>query len=269
MAKYEKLTLPTPNITYANKNQPITYTEFSDVISGIENKINSWGNNSFGNLDHMNVRRLYTNYCNIQSEDGETIIDGPVLKMYGDDTTHVRLFAGYASSTNNFVLALNSSDGAPEFYVSGGQAYFAGNIQTAKDAYVGNNIYLGQLASTEIKKIVYNGQVETGIFIDSLGSPPVGYYISANTLDVEAALSIFEGDIRTDGKIDSSGSIECSSGFGCNGADPQGKYAVGVALSTTPTSSTDLADAMSSDVAKTRELVNQIRAALVANGICV
>ena len=54
--------------------------------------------------------------------------------------------------------------------------------------------------------------------------------------------------------LDITGNLRCSTGFGCNGATPQTAYAVNVA---------------SSDLATVIALCNQLRAALVANGVCV
>lgn len=347
MAKYEKITLPAPNITYANKNQPVTYADFNDAISGIENSLNKWANNSLGNLDYFNVRRLYTNYCNIQSEDGETVIDGPqfimrsagsttirlsqgynpasssfeynlydaagnrtfyvdstghvvltgkpLIEMYGNSTT-LRLQMGYLASTNDFVFKMFDAAGNQSIYLNAsGEAVFAGNVQTDKNAYVGNDLYVGT-NSTDFKGVrlrtadpgstnVYDAIISC--FFEFAPILNIGYTASTNAtnsaitalqrFNVYADGSVFSGSVEIDsqltvyGSINSSGSVQCSSGFGCNGAEPQGKYAVGSALSTTLSGSTDLLipKANSSDVNKTRELLNDIRAALVANGICV
>lgn len=40
-------------------------------------------------LDHFNVKRLYTEYCSIQSENGETEIAGPLLVMKDKQATPV------------------------------------------------------------------------------------------------------------------------------------------------------------------------------------
>jgi hypothetical protein len=54
--------------------------------------------------------------------------------------------------------------------------------------------------------------------------------------------------------LDVTGNLRCSTGFGCNGKTPQTAYAVNAA-------STDLATVVA--------LCNQLRGALIANGICV
>ena len=65
------------------------------------------------NLDHLNVKRLYTEYCQIQSEEGETVIDGPQLLMYDKQITpQLRLEQGYDSVTGDFLFKLYNSAGA-------------------------------------------------------------------------------------------------------------------------------------------------------------
>lgn len=81
-------------------------------------------------LDHLNVKQLYTEYCNIQSEDGETIIKGPVLEMYDKQATPVlRLRQGYDPVTGNFVFELYNATGGQTVYIdSNGNAVFTGSI---------------------------------------------------------------------------------------------------------------------------------------------
>jgi hypothetical protein len=59
--------------------------------------------------------------------------------------------------------------------------------------------------------------------------------------------------------------------FACNGESLQGKYSVSTALSTAITGSTTLAlnVALNSDLVATNTLLNEIRTALINNGICV
>ena len=71
-------------------------------------KLNKTLNWLMANLDHDNVTRLYTEYCSIQSENGETVIDGPLLKMTGGTTT-IRLKMG--KEGNDFIFALYNNLG--------------------------------------------------------------------------------------------------------------------------------------------------------------
>jgi hypothetical protein len=64
------------------------------------------------NLDHENVRRLYTEYCQISSAEGETQISGPLLLMYDKQGTPVlRVKMGYDKDTNDFVHQLMNASG--------------------------------------------------------------------------------------------------------------------------------------------------------------
>jgi len=83
------------------------------------------------NLDHLNVKRLYTEYCDIRSKDGETIIDGPTLHMYDKQATPVlRLQMGYDPDTAlDFVFAMFNKSGVKTVGIdSNGDATFTGTI---------------------------------------------------------------------------------------------------------------------------------------------
>lgn len=102
-------------------------------------------------LDERNVKRLYTEYCNIQSEDGETEIDGPLLIMRSEGSTTIRLKAGWDEASSEFVFNLYSADGSPTIELdSTGDAVFRGSLNTAEDVYVGNRIFLGWNGSTAV-----------------------------------------------------------------------------------------------------------------------
>lgn len=60
----------------------------------------------FLHLDHKNVRRLYTEYCEIQSQNGQLAIDGPVMRFYGSDTTLQRMNLGLSTATNDFGFSI-------------------------------------------------------------------------------------------------------------------------------------------------------------------
>lgn len=73
-----------------------------------------------GHLDHDNVRRLHTEEAIIQSRYGETIINGPTLKMYSSGAAvegstspgTLRLKMGYESTSGNFVFNMYAQDGS-------------------------------------------------------------------------------------------------------------------------------------------------------------
>jgi len=99
-----------------------------DVVDHLA-KLTKTLNYALNHLDDDNVRRLYTNYCQIKSEGGETEIDGPLLVMKAAGSTTIRLLAGYASSTGDFVFSLYNEDGAQTVGInSTGDATFTGEI---------------------------------------------------------------------------------------------------------------------------------------------
>ena len=69
-------------------------------------------------LDHFNVKRLYTEYCKIQSENGETEIAGPLILMHDRQGTPVlRLKMGYDADTSDFVFELYDPSGNKTVYL--------------------------------------------------------------------------------------------------------------------------------------------------------
>ena len=104
------------------------------------------------NLDHQHIGRLYTEYCDIRSENGETIIEGPTLKMYDRQAVPVkRLQMGYNSADADFNLTIYDAAGNPTIYLnSTGEAVFAGNIETLKNAKIGQILELQATTGTDI-----------------------------------------------------------------------------------------------------------------------
>lgn len=78
------------------------------------------------NQDHWNVKQLYTEHCNIQSTEGETVIDGPVLEMYDKQATpQLRLKAGYDEASGDFLFRLLNPSGVETVGLdSSGEAKF-------------------------------------------------------------------------------------------------------------------------------------------------
>lgn len=101
-----------------NKTDFVDYESLQRAISGINSNFNKWGNYLLHELDHLNVTRLYTEYCQITSEAGETQIVGPLIKMYDKQAIPVlRLLEGYNSATSKFVHELYDTAGNKNFYV--------------------------------------------------------------------------------------------------------------------------------------------------------
>lgn len=82
------------------------------------------------NLDHLNVKRLYTEYCDIRSAAGETVIDGPTLLMYDKQATpRLRLEMGYKPGSSDFVFNMYNKAGVKTIGIdSNGDGTFTGTI---------------------------------------------------------------------------------------------------------------------------------------------
>ena len=83
----------------------------------------------FNHLDHANVKRLYTEYCDIRSKAGETVIDGPTLEMKAAGSTTIRLRMGWRPASTAFVFQLYNSTGVQTVGIdSSGDGTFTGTI---------------------------------------------------------------------------------------------------------------------------------------------
>jgi len=88
---------------------------------------------SLTNIDSSNVTELNTNITNISSEDGETVINGPLLEMY-DDTSTLRLKMGFDEDTSTFIFSLKDDSGSETIGVdSNGDAIFKGTVTVGTD----------------------------------------------------------------------------------------------------------------------------------------
>ncbi len=108
------------------------------------------------NLNHHNVKTLFTEYCDIKSEHGETVIDGPLVLMYSaTDSTTLRLRMGFNSS--EFVFELYDLAGNEVISLdSSGDAVFSGTMRTSEEAFIGRNIYIAN-SSDSPSTDVYRG----------------------------------------------------------------------------------------------------------------
>lgn len=107
----------------------------------------------FANLDSKNVKELQTGKTKISSGDGLCEIDGSQIVMR-DKGGGVRLLMG-AGSDGEFVFLLKNALGDDTLSLSSeGEAVFSGDIKTAKNAEVGNALYLGRDDETQGKKLL-------------------------------------------------------------------------------------------------------------------
>ena len=124
-------------------------------------------NYMFTHLDERNVKRLYTEYCNIQSEDGETVISGPLLTML-DGAGTKRLEMGWDSVSGEFKFSIyDSTGGAAVELDSTGDAVFRGKINTAKDIYIGERAFIGWGGNTNLPE---HASTKRGIYFLNPGS---------------------------------------------------------------------------------------------------
>ncbi|MBO4898444.1 MAG: hypothetical protein J5590_09130 [Clostridia bacterium] len=109
----------------------------------------------FSSLNSQNVKSLQTDKTKIASSDGYTEIDGAKLIMRDRDD-NIRLELG-SDGEGNFNFTLNNASGRKSIELSStGDAVFSGDIETARDASVGDNLYIGRDENGEgIKKIQF------------------------------------------------------------------------------------------------------------------
>lgn len=84
----------------------------AETVDDLKWRLNKFSDTFFRNLTHVNVKKLYTEYCSIRSEEGETQIIGPLVKMWDKQATpELRLQMGYDSGTSDFSFNLFDVDG--------------------------------------------------------------------------------------------------------------------------------------------------------------
>lgn len=157
----------------------LNYGFNEDAIQRLQKDLN----HLLTNLDSGNVRNLNTNFCDIYSDKGETIIDGPLIDMFDYDpltshaSTTLRLRMGYNASSSNFCFKLFNNAGVETISLdSCGNAIFKGDIDTAEDVNVGNNIYLGVSGSLGLKGVYFNSTIP-------ITATSTGYHIGYETSD--------------------------------------------------------------------------------------
>jgi len=121
-------------------------------------KLNKTLNWLLNNLDHTNIKRLYTEYCSIQSENGETVLDGPLLTMKTALSSTIRLKIGYDPSTSEFLFALYNEAGDLTI-----------GLDSSGDAYFTRKVRLNELTSIDVANpyILFFGDDLDGPAIDA------------------------------------------------------------------------------------------------------
>lgn len=185
-------------------------------------KLNKTLNWLLNNLDHNNVTHIYTEYCDIQSENGETIIDGPLLVMTGNSTT-VRLKQGYDKASGAFVFNLYNSAGTLTVGIdSSGNAEFRGTVtgsiiqtSTAGARIVMSTNDFVAYDSNGIKRVAINPTTGAGVeyydlgFYNELGNRQgmvmatsgMFYIVAYNDLYVTATTVMFGNNVQIGGNV--------------------------------------------------------------------
>lgn len=84
----------------------------AETLEDLKWRLNKWSDHFFRNLTHLNVKKLYTEYCSIRSEAGETQIIGPLINMWDKQSTpELRLCMGYDKTSSEFLFNLYDTDG--------------------------------------------------------------------------------------------------------------------------------------------------------------
>lgn len=91
------------------------------------------------------------------SDTGQLVLSGkPLFSMY-DNSGTLRLQMGFDTTINKFVFNMYDANGNLTLSENdSGEAVFAGNIQTSKDARVGKNLYLGSQGDNTPKTMYFN-----------------------------------------------------------------------------------------------------------------
>lgn len=98
-------------------------------------------------LDSKNIKKITTDKTEISSSDGRTTIDGTRLVMK-DSSGVTRIEMG--ADGQDFVFRIKNKDGVDSITLSDtGDAKFRGDIETKKNASVGNNLYIGMEDNSE------------------------------------------------------------------------------------------------------------------------
>lgn len=160
--------MPTFKLPDFSSAEGVTLEKLIDEIAKMRKEL-TW---LLYHQDHVNVKRLETEYCDIRSHDGETVIDGPKLLMYDRQATpQLRLRAGYDEVTGDFLFELYNKAGVKTVGIdSNGDATFTGSITsstitggTIRTAATGGRIELTESGLTQYDSIYGYRRVQIGI----------------------------------------------------------------------------------------------------------
>lgn len=122
-------------------------------------------------LDSANVKRLFTEYTDVRSKNGETVIDGPTLVMKAANSTTIRLKMGWVPTSSQFTFELYNSTGVKTVGIdSSGDATFTGTItgglirtaSTGERIELTNNSLIGYNSTNQKHGIAWGSTAAVG-----------------------------------------------------------------------------------------------------------
>jgi hypothetical protein len=138
-------------------------------------------NHNMNTLNHENVKRIFTEYCEVQSEDGLTKINGRLFQQY-DDSSTLRLQAGYSTVTGAYGYSLYSTLGAETFSVnSSGQIQLSGKP------------YMQMTDETTTIRLKMGYSTDSDLFEFNMYSSNGDASLSLNS----SGEAVFSGDVQT------------------------------------------------------------------------
>ena len=182
-----------------------TFTPADDLEQTVNELINriKW---LTAKLDSKNVKRLDTNETVIKSQYGETYINGPLIQQWDMQEPQVlRLQLGYDHSVDKFTFEMWDALGDKNIYLNdNGEAVFAGNVNTKKSAYIGDNVYIGTQAYSGTEKLIsfFNRStdlvdLECGIYTETLVAGEYSMYLKATSgIDIAATDGVSYGGLN-------------------------------------------------------------------------
>ncbi|MDD2212173.1 MAG: hypothetical protein PHW39_02910 [Syntrophomonadaceae bacterium] len=156
-----------PNFRLPDINNITTLDEVIEVLAIMRKEINY----VLYNADDVNVTDLKTEYCSIHSAAGETIIDGPTLRMYDKQATPIqRIILGYDPATSGFVFDMYNAAGKQTLNLdaAGDYVFCGGTIRT--DIVGADRI---ELSGGKFRGITAEGNI-TGLNFDIGAYPGTG-----------------------------------------------------------------------------------------------
>ncbi|MFT9498243.1 hypothetical protein [Anaerosolibacter sp.] len=139
-----------PSFELPRVGQGMNQDELLEIVAKM-NKQLDW---LLRNMDSLNVTEINTNITRVQSENGETYINGPLLQMY-DASSNLRLNMGLDVDTNTFLFNMYDNFGNLNMSLnSNGEAVFSGNIETLKNATIGYSLFMGDQENFALNRLI-------------------------------------------------------------------------------------------------------------------